>query len=40
MKKLFFMGFALLLCAMWPADAAAQLKRGTKLFIWYEYKTI
>ena len=28
MKKLFFMGFALLLCAMWPADAAAQLKIG------------
>jgi len=28
MKKLFFMGFALLLCTMWPADAAAQLKIG------------
>ena len=28
MKKLFFLGAALLLCAMWPADAAAQLKIG------------
>lgn len=28
MKKLFFLGTALFLCAMWPADAAAQLKIG------------